>query len=176
LKLTEALFLVSESDHGGLLAMVLTTTSSKTLVVNPAFLQEIKDSNPDLWDLIHRLRQVCQCDEEPSKLSRQLTRLLDSLRDQLALQFSLEESYGYLAVPDHPSHVLSELASRTRSQHGMLYMQLSELAEQAEELQYRGVEASQLRLLIERTRDFDADLREHERAEGELIERSFDLS
>jgi hypothetical protein len=58
----------------------------------------------------------------------------------------------------------------------MLYMQLSDLAEQAEELQYRGVESSQLRILVERTREFDAELREHERTENELIERSFDLS
>lgn len=155
---------------------VFTLTSTKTLVVNPAFLQEIKDSNPDLWHTVHQLRQICECDDEPTKVSRQLTRLLDGLRDQLALQFSLEESYGYVAVPDHPSEVLTDLATRTQSQHGMLYMQLSDLAEQAEELQYRGVESSQLRILIERTREFDAELREHERTENELIERSFDLS
>ena len=156
--------------------MVLTTTATKTLVVNPAFLQEIKDSNPDLWDTIDQLRQVCHCDDEPSKLCRQLTRLLDGLRDQLALQFTLEESYGYVAVPEHTSQVLSDLASKTQSQHGMLYMQLSDLAEQAEELQYRGVESSQLRMLVERTCEFDAELREHEQTENELIERSFDLS
>ena len=157
--------------------MVLTTTPTKTLVVNPAFLQEIKDSNPDLWDTVHQLRQLCECDDqEPSNVSRQLTRLLDALRDQLALQFSLEESYGYLSVPDHPCEALSELAGRAQSQHSMLYLRLSDLAEQAEELQYRGVEASQLRKLIQRTREFDGELREHERAENELIERSFDLS
>ncbi len=156
--------------------MVLTTTSTSTLVVNPAFLQEIKDSNPDLWDTVHQLRQVFDSDDEPAKISRQLTRLLDCLRDQLALQFSLEESYGYVSVPDRGSERLSELAARTQSQHGMLYMQLSDLAEQAEELQYRGVESSQLRALLQRSREFDAELREHELAEGELIERSFDLS
>lgn len=147
-----------------------------TLVVNPAFLQEIKDSNPDLWQTVHQLRQVCDCDDAPAKQSRQLTRLLDSLRDQLALQFSLEESYGYMAVPQHSSTTLGELANRAQSQHGMLYIRLSELAEQAEELQYRGVEPSQLHALVEQTCDFDAQLREHERMENELIERSFGLS
>lgn len=159
------------------LPMVTVAPAIKTLVVNPAFLQEIKDSNPDLWHTVHQLRQVCQCDDDqPANLSRQLTRLLDDLRDQVALQFSLEESYGYVAVFDQPSRVLGELATRAQSQHGMLYLQLSELAEQSEELQYRGVEPSQLRVLIERTRQFDAELREHERIENELIERSFDLS
>jgi hypothetical protein len=158
------------------LVMVVSSTTTKTLVVNPAFLQEIKDSNPDLWDTVHQLRQVCECDDEPAKVSRQLTRLLDDLRDQLALQFSLEESYGYVAVADHPSHVISELAARAQSQHGMLYMQLTDLAEQAEELQYRGVEPRQLRILVQHTRDFDAQLRDHEQSESELIEGSFDLS
>lgn len=150
--------------------------TTNTLVVNPAFLQEIKDSNPDLWHTVHQLRQVCDCNDAPAKLSRQLTRLLDSLRDQLALQFSLEESYGYMTVPQNPGVALGDLANRAQSQHGMLYIRLSELAEQAEELQYRGVEQSQLRRLVEQTCDFDAELREHERLENELIERSFGLS
>ncbi len=155
--------------------MPVTHVTTKTLVVNPAFLQEIKDSNPDLWHTVHQLRQVCDGDEEPAKVSRQLTRLLDSLRDQLALQFSLEESYGYMAVPENPSPTLGELATRAQSQHGMLYLRLTDLAEQAEELQYRGVEPSQLRRLVQQTSDFDAQLREHERLENELIERSFGL-
>ena len=156
--------------------MVLQSTVTKTLVVNPAFLQEIKDSNPDLWDTIHQLRQVCHSDDEAPKVSRLLTRLLDKLRDQLALQFSLEESYGYVAVPEYPSRVLCELATQAQAQHGMLYMQLSDLAEQAEELQYRGVDFQHLRVLIERTVEFDSMLREHEQTENDLIERSFGIS
>ena len=156
--------------------MVLTQVATQTLVVNPAFLQEIKDSNPDLWHTVHQLRQVCDCDEEPAKISRQLTRLLDGLRDQLALQFSLEESYGYMPVPEKRSPLLGELATRAQSQHGTLYLRLTDLAEQAEELQYRGVEPTQLRVLVEQTCDFDSQLREHERLENELIERSFGLS
>lgn len=156
--------------------MVLASTATKTLVVNPAFLQEIKDSNPDLWETVAELRKVCENKDEPGTVSRHLTRLLDGLRDQLALQFSLEESYGYMAVPQRTNGVLCDLANQTQSQHGMLYMQLSDLAEQAEELQYRGVESSQLQLLLKRTLEFDAELREHEQAENELIERSFGLS
>ena len=73
--------------------MVVATKT--TLVVNAAFLQEIKDSNPDLYQTIDQLGSVCASDEPPARLCRNLTRLLDRLRDQLALQFSLEESYGY---------------------------------------------------------------------------------
>ncbi len=156
--------------------MFASNTLTKTLVVNPAFLQEIKDSNPDLWHTVHRLRQVCDCHDEPSKAARELARLLDDLRDQLALQFSLEESYGYLEIPDQHSGGTSLLATRTHSQHCTLYLRLSELAEQAEELQYRGVEPGKLRLLVQSTQDFDAQLRDHEQSENELIERSFNVS
>lgn len=156
------------------MAMVAPPTLTKTLTVNPAFLQEIKDSNPDLWQCVHQLRQVCQCEEEPAVTSRNLARLLDGLRDLLALQFSLEESYGYLEVPEAPE-AIAQLAAKTRSQHCSLYLRLSELAEQAEELQYRGVEPTQLRILVQSASDFDTELRIHEQSENELIERSFHL-
>ena len=81
-----------------------------------------------------------------------------------------------MAVPESRSATQGELANRAQSQHGILYLRLTDLAEQAEELQYRGVEQTQLKRLIEQTCDFDAQLREHERLESELIERSFGLS
>lgn len=154
--------------------MVASSVASKTLAVNPAFLQEIKDSNPDLWDAIHRLRQICECEQSPAQTARGLARTLDALRDHLSLQFSLEESYGYLELTAASSKPLGELATQAHSQHCTLYLALSELAEQAEELQYRGVEAEQLRKLIHAVQKFDTQLRKHEQLENELIERSFD--
>ena len=112
--------------------MVATITLTKILVVNPAFLQEIKDSNPDLWDTVHQLRQTCQCDDQPSSIAKRLVAQLDLLRDHIALQFALEESYGYLEVPDQRCSVLDELAVRAQSQHCPLYLGLSELAERAD--------------------------------------------
>lgn len=155
--------------------MAIASSPPTMLAVNPAFLQEIKDSNPDLSHTVHELRQLLHSHEPPVEISNRLARLLDDLRDHLSLQFSLEESYGYVAVPENPSRTLSDLAARLQSQHGMLYMQVSDLAEQAEELQYRGVEQTQLHVLLQRTREFDTDLRRHENAEHELIERSYDL-
>ena len=70
---------------------------------------------------------------------------------------------------------MCEATSRAQADHGMLYLQLSDLAEQSEELQYRGVEPRQLRDLIQRVGQFEFRLREHERAENELIERYFRL-
>ena len=159
--------------------MVFTATNTQVLVLNPAFLQEIKDSNPDLWHTQHQLRQVCECDEAPNQITRQLVRLLDDLRDQLALQFALEESYGFLEVPEHTyaaNRIDSDQVQHVHAQHCPLYLELSELAEQAEELQYRGVVKSQLFDLIDSVKRFDCRLREHENLEGELIERSLHLS
>ena len=147
--------------------------NATALAVNPAFLQEIKDSNPDLWVTVRELRRICQSRDEPVRVSRQLTRLLDDLRDQVALQFSLEESYGYLAIGSPPCQTLCELACRAQAQHATLYLQLSELAERAEELQYRGVQRDHLRRLIEQSIDFDEAFKAHEKLEGDLIARSF---
>lgn len=155
--------------------MVTTATSTNSLVVNPAFLQEIKDSNPDLWQAVHELRQTCESDDEPAKISRRIVRQLDDLRDLLSLQFALEESYGFIEVPAITDEQSSgDRAVEARSQHCSLYLQLSELAEQAEELQYRGVATEELNRLIDAARVFDAALRRHERLESDLIERAAD--
>jgi len=151
-------------------------TLSKTLTVNPAFLQEIKDSNPDLWDSVDQLSNIDQTADEPTPVLRMLVRLLDDLRDKLALQFSLEESYGYIEVPASAySGVTGDLAVRAQSQHGTLYLRLNDLAEQAEELQYRGVESQRLRELIASTVEYHSDLHAHELLEKELIRRSYDV-
>ncbi len=161
---------------------MITTTQLKTLTVNPAFLQEIKDSNPELWQTVHRLEQLNQTQFElksPTErlvAAKQLVRLLDELRERLSLQFSLEESYGYLEIPvSMANHVSSEMSTRARAQHCSIYLQVTELAETAEEVQYRGAVEEHLGSLFARAINLDGKLREHERLECELIERCFDL-
>ena len=165
--------------------MTHTSTVTQLLLVNPAFLQEIKDSNPDLWQAMHQLRQTCDSDEAPAPLLRKLVRLLDDLRDRWAMQFALEESYGYMQIPQARSFLSDQAADRqalfdqaeaTHAQHCGLYLQLSELAEHAEELQYRGVTTDQLRRLIDSSRAFDEAVQQHERCEHDLIELSFGAS
>lgn len=147
--------------------------------VNPAFLQEIKDSNLELWSLVRQVRQACGMDDvEPIAITRRLVRLLDDLRDGLALQFSLEEAYGYLQLPELPfssqGTQLCRMAGQARAQHATLYLQLSDLAEQAEELQFRGVTWDDLCKLIQETRAFDAELTRHELIEDDLVDRCYE--
>ncbi|WP_146524615.1 hypothetical protein [Novipirellula artificiosorum] len=100
-------------------------------------------------------------------------RLLDELRDHLAMQFALEECYGYMEVPADASRGNTALAETARAEHCSLYLELSEMVERAEEYQYRGIAVANLQQLIQATRQFDARLQEHERTENELIEGSF---
>ncbi len=161
--------------------MLMSTPQTRTLVVNPAFLQEIKDSHTDLWHSVHELRQTCERaagppgDADASQTAKRLVRLLDDLRELLGLQFALEEAYGFVALPGPPNGSRTgELSELMQVQHCSLFLRLSDLAERAEELQYRGMAECELDRLISEATAFDAALREHERLETELIERAFD--
>lgn len=157
--------------------------------VNAAFLQEIKDSNPHLWHEIHRLRTLCEVEsidfDKPQAALRELMGCLDGLRDLLALQFALEESYGLIAADtataQHAANQQSiaeqneaererqQMVRDVTGQHRKLYLQLTDLVELAEELQYRGCETRSLRKLVDSIERFSADLTAHERLEAELI-------
>ncbi|GAA5506078.1 hypothetical protein [Novipirellula caenicola] len=156
------------------MATVVSTVSSakKTLVVNSAFLQEIKESHPEFWHTLHHVRQICEDVEQPSHVTRDLVRLLNELRDKMALQFALEEAYGYIEVAPEFSSCKVNAAEKIMAQHCSLYLQLSELIEKAEELQYRGAIAACVQELVDQTQAFDAKLQEHEQAENGLIENS----
>ena len=136
-------------------------------------MQEIKDGNPNLTKAIHQLQRACSSEED---ISRRLTKALNALRVELALQFALEEAYGYIEVSDSLLEDLSVAAHNTKAEHNVLYGGISELVEAAEELQYRGVEAEdEWRSLIDETCRFSRQLRDHEQAENDLIDQSFDL-
>jgi hypothetical protein len=152
---------------------MLVASKQKTLGVNAAFLQEIKDSHPDLAHAVHDVRTTCQADAPPAETARRLVRLLDDLRDCLAFQFALEESFGYIENARAMPESITELAERARAEHCGLYLEISSLCEQAEELQYRGFAAEHVRELIEATEAFDSRFIRHERLEAELVERAY---
>lgn len=157
------------------------TSLQKIVAVNAAFLQEIKDSNPDLWHAVHRLRQVCHCDGQPMQATRGLIEQLEIVRDRLAIQFALEECYGFVELPKPPPSLvresvrISQLARLAIADHCSLYLELSDLAEAAQDLQFHGVVNAGLRNLIESVEAFEEKLRRHEAMENELIESSLCL-
>lgn len=159
-----------------------TAVDKSQIVINAAFLQEIKDSNPDYTAAMLRLRQVANSDADLAVVCRTLCRVLDEFRDCIAFQFSLEESYGYLnavalgagavGAGAEGASELSEATLCAHRQHSSLYLSASDLAERAAELQYRGVQQQELHQLLYDVADFDQMLRDHERLESRLIEQS----
>lgn len=148
---------------------MLSPLVTKTLKVNRAFLQEIKDSHPDLTHALSRVRHACQAHDSAAETTKELIQGLDDLRDCLALQFALEESYGYVEVSSRGIEADCDLAEQARSEHCVLYLEISSLCEQAQELQYRGFATEHVRELINTTERFLARLVDHERLEFDLI-------
>lgn len=144
----------------------------KAITVNPAFLQEIKDSNLSLWHAMDALHSIFSPSEDRAAILNRLVPLLGELRDLLALQFALEETYGYVEVPAAVAPVNNHLLQDIRSQHCTLYLSINELAEQAEELQYRGYVSEKVDALLAEVRAFELRFRDHERMESDLIKCS----
>lgn len=149
--------------------IVKTTSQQTTLGINAAFLQEVKESNVQLWSTLRELRTHVLEDCEPSYVARRFVELLGELRDCLAFEFSLEETYGF--VSGIPARAASgNGALKARAQHSELYLHLHELCEQVEEAQYRGTIRRDLASYFDAFSYFDECLAAHEALESELIE------
>lgn len=158
---------------------------SLTILINAAFLQEIKDSNPNLWLAASELRALCETEHWDAETTGQarikrFVRALCELRDLIAFQFGLEESYGYLRTSGSPPQSAchspgfeqaQQQLQLALDQHQRLYLDLCDLAEQAEELQYRGCDRSAVVNFAEQVAHFTRQMTRHERLEAELIER-----
>ena len=144
-------------------------THSTTTMINAAFLQEVKESNVDLWETVHELRQMVEGAQSSAGNARRLVTLLGQLRDHLAFEFSLEEAYGFIDGCRGIAPLISQRTAMAKQQHRELYLLIHELCEMAEEAQYRGVADREFSELLAMTADFDAQLRAHEQLESELI-------
>lgn len=153
------------------------TKSNTTTRVNAAFLQEVKDNNVQLWSTLLELRNVEALCVDPIAASAQFVTLIGRLRELLALQFSLEDTYGYIeAAPTHFQLPAAVDAAAAKSQHCELYLQIHELCEQAEEAQYRGTISRDLDVFFNLFELLDESLQAHEDAEAALIRLGLGLS
>jgi hypothetical protein len=146
------------------------TKSNTTTRVNAAFLQEVKDNNVLLWSTLRELRKLPATCVDPIVGSAQFVTWIGRLRELLSLQFSLEDTYGYIEASPAVLQ-LSAVADAgvARAQHCELYLQIHELCEQAEEAQYRGTISRDLKSFFEAFELLDESLQAHEEAEAELI-------
>ena len=146
---------------------------SMTTMINAAFLQEVKESNVELWDTLHALRCIIDGTGSSAGDARRLVALLSQLRDLLAFEFSLEEAYGFIEGCRGIAPLVAQRATLAKQQHRELYLLVHELCEHAEEAQYRGVADREYTDLVAMAADFDAQLRAHELLESELITAGF---
>jgi hypothetical protein len=153
--------------------MTAVVTSTGTVTVNAAFLQEIKEVNQDLWGLLRDLRHRCQRPIAPGQC-RLLIDKLGKLRDQLALHFSLEEAYGYFDDPLDVAPQLCRLAGQLRAEHRELYLDFCDLIERSERMLYDEQHAALALWIGPQFLTLDARLRSHEERENDLIYEAYD--
>lgn len=149
-------------------------TATRTITINAAFLQEIKDDNRHLQDVRKAIRALLQ---NRSLVASHLTRLLvllEEFRDQLAMHFTLEEAFGYFEDAIDVAPRLSESVERLRAQHADLFGMLVHLVAEAESLLTHRASTEHIDALIERLQDFDSALSDHELQESQLMLEALD--
>lgn len=147
----------------------ITQRLTRTVTVNAAFLQEIKEVNAELWECIASLRQQCAAPISMRAACRSLFAELEQVRDLLGLQFSLEEAYGYFESPADVQASFCNRAEALRAEHVTLYQNLIDICDEADTL-LRSGKLAELTTIVPIAFDrFFQDLELHERLECELI-------
>jgi hypothetical protein len=144
-------------------------TLTGQVAVNAAFLQEIKQDNHELGNLLHQATTLLAARRSVHIDFRRLANLLGKLRDRLAMHFSLEESFGYFEDAVAVAPRLSRRAEALRSEHSELFVQCQQLAERAEGLLYHETSSRAIEPLAADFTAFCGRLRRHEDSENELV-------
>ncbi len=147
---------------------------TKTKAINSAFLEEIKQLNRELWQLVDDLEVACNYRLKTTDGCMFFCVRLTRLRDQLATHFSLEEAFGYLDDPVEIAPRLSDLAENLLKEHRRLQDRISELVNFTWALQNRGSLQVAFRQVAKEFHGFHNDLRRHERREQLLILQAYD--
>jgi hypothetical protein len=155
---------------------VATTSNTRTVTVNAAFLQEIKEVHEELWQLFRDVRQTLSEPLHVPSRRRNLIGQLERLRDQLALQFALEEAYGYFEDPAYVAPRQCEQAGELRAEHRKLYAQLCELVEDAQQWHHDGQWSLFRSRVVAEFAAFDNRFQLHESREHQLIQQQHDDS
>tara|TARA_R110002095_G_scaffold76879_3_gene65805 strand:+ start:2224 stop:2739 length:516 start_codon:yes stop_codon:yes gene_type:complete len=141
------------------------------VTINAAFLKEIKDDNLNLYSLLENLRSFWLVNDPLVLNPEWFSALVNQLRDQLAIHFALEETFGYF---DHPvifDVFLSEEAKRLKDQHVELYLEINLIAEKSEEMLYPDFNETSYTTLVNQFKKFYQSFQQHEVAEFDLIMR-----
>ena len=150
-------------------------TATRTVTINAAFLQEIKQDNIELRQLVASLAGLL-IQPRPQRMQnwRQVAEDLGRLRDQLAMHFALEEAFGYFEDAVDVAPRLSTRAETLRAEHDRFFLHVCDLVELAERLLYHEQPPRQMAAVMQGFQQFHADFSRHEAQERELIMEAFD--
>jgi hypothetical protein len=144
-------------------------TAQGTLTINAAFLQEIKEENRELRQMLENCSQAFGDGGAVPYEPKTVVDLLARLRDQLAMHFALEEAYGYFDDAVHVTPQLTDRALKLRDQHGDLFLRLGAIVEQAEQMLYDEQTDPSLASVARDFHRFRSQFQEHEARETDLI-------
>lgn len=143
--------------------------STRTIAINAAFLQDIKQDNRDLRELLTQGVELFSPERPQPATPASVVEYLERLRDQLALHFALEEAYGYFEEAVDVAPMLSGRADKLRQEHAELFQSVCGLLDAGERLRYHESPHGSLRELAQDFLQFHRRLARHERLENELI-------
>lgn len=149
-------------------------TTTSTVTINAAFLQEIKEDHRLLREYLDRtvalLSRPRLAIAEPSLL----VDLLGRVRDQVAMHFALEEAYGYFQEAVSIAPQLNGYAEQLLAQHHGLYTAIRDVCEDAELLLYEKSKAAVFKRVKGAFSLFYDSFEEHEARENALIMQAFE--
>jgi hypothetical protein len=145
-----------------------------TLGVNAAFLREIKEDHRELTRLFEEAVSLFGRAGKSRVPARKIVEVLEGLRDQLAIHFSLEEAFGYFEDAITVAPRLSARADELRSEHGTLYMELCDVVEEAEGVLRADNSPRAVRRIALKFVAFHHQYQAHDAAENELILTALD--
>jgi predicted ATPase len=152
---------------------IMPAPTSKTITINAAFLQEIKEDHRELREVLVRVKEHLTQNSLASS-TRPLLEMLHSLRDRLAMHFALEEAYGYYEDAISVAPQLSSRAEQLRGEHTHLFLQVQQLVEDAEQVLYHETNPKQLNGMPAKFGEFMAQFETHEHRECALIHEAYE--
>ena len=116
------------------------TVPTLAVTINVAFLLEIKEENTELDRLLSESRAAASKIAARGANWRQFLELLESLRDNVAMQFELEEAYGYFENPVFHTPDLGASTALLRDEHWVLYSELNTVIDHVKQRVYDEVQ------------------------------------
>jgi Hemerythrin HHE cation binding domain len=143
----------------------------QTITLAPAFMQEIKEDDRRLKQLLSDFRRLVARWPltQPERL--QLASLVSDVRDRVAFHFALEEAYGYFEDPVAVAPRLCDRVDSLCAEHGELFADICCILDVFEESE-SGLPADFLGVQ-EMCRGFLYRFDAHEAAENALIVQAF---